>query len=105
MFPPSSWNVYDATIFGQDRTNNLCEAWNRGFSQLISYNHPSVWTLIDALRKETMQTSTAIEQDALGQLPKKRVKRSTKDMRERLINLCRARRDDTKTYSKNSYVA
>ena len=75
----------------------MCEAWNKGFSQLIGYNHASVWTLINALHKETIQTSTAIEQGALGQLPKKRVKRSTKDLKERLINLCRARRDDTKT--------
>ena len=70
-FPSSSWNMYDAIIIVQDMTNNLCEAWNRGFSQLIGYNYPSVWTLINALRKESIQTSTAIEQDALGQPPKK----------------------------------
>ena len=50
-----------------------------------------------SLRKESTQISTAIEQDALGQLSKQRVNRSTKDLKERLINLCYARRDDTKT--------
>ena len=44
-----------------------------------------------------IQTSTTIEQDALGQHSKKRVKRSTKDLKEQLVNLCRARRDDMKT--------
>ena len=39
----------------------------------------------------------AIEQDALGQPPKKRVKRLAKDLEEQLANLCRARRDDMKT--------
>ena len=66
MFPPCSWKLYDATIIGKDRKKNLCEAWNRGLSQLIDCNHPSVWTLIDALRKERIQTSIAIEQYSLG---------------------------------------
>ena len=48
-------------------------------------------------RKDSIQSSTAIEEDALGQPPKKRVKRSTHVLRERLFNLCCARRDNTKS--------
>ena len=49
-----------------------------------------------SLRKESIQISTAIEQEELDHFPKQRVNRSTKDLKERLINWCHARRDDTK---------
>jgi hypothetical protein len=38
-FPPSVWNVRDATLNHGDRTNNICEGWNNQFSNLVSiYN-------------------------------------------------------------------
>ena len=96
QFPPATWNVYNATLAGQDRTNNLCEAWNFGFAQLIGHKHPSVWTLIDGLRKDSILVSTAIEQESMGMPPKKRVKNATRILQERLGNLCKAKRDGTK---------
>ena len=97
VFPPATWNVYCETLSGQDRTNNLCEGWNHGFAQLVGHSHPSVWRLIEALQQECIFASTAIYQDGLGQPPKKRVKRATKDLEERLLNLCRRRRENSKT--------
>ena len=41
--------------------------------------------------------NTAIMQDARGQPPKKRVKRSTKQLQERLLQLCQDRRDGRKS--------
>jgi len=35
-FPPSVWNVRDATLNNGDRTNNVCEGWNNRFSNLVS---------------------------------------------------------------------
>jgi len=35
-FPPSVWNVRDATLNNGDRTNNICEGWNNRFSNLVS---------------------------------------------------------------------
>lgn len=35
LFPPNIWNVYEATLQGQNRTNNQCEGWNNRFSNLI----------------------------------------------------------------------
>jgi hypothetical protein len=29
MFPPAIWNVHDATVNGDARTNNMCEGWNK----------------------------------------------------------------------------
>jgi hypothetical protein len=28
MFPPAIWNVHDATVNGDARTNNMCEGWH-----------------------------------------------------------------------------
>lgn len=28
LFPPVTWNVYDQTRLGGERTNNQCEGWN-----------------------------------------------------------------------------
>ena len=47
LFPNPTWNVYDATLAGDDRTNNLCESWNRTFGTLLRHNHPSVWCAIE----------------------------------------------------------
>jgi len=97
IFPPDTWNVYEVTLNEQDRTNNLCEAWNYGFAQLIEHNHPSVWVLLDGLRKDSILVSTAIEQDAQGQPPRKRLKHATKILKERLLNLCRGHQNGGKT--------
>jgi hypothetical protein len=34
MFPPATWNVHDATVNGDARTNNMCEGWNNYFFNL-----------------------------------------------------------------------
>jgi len=97
QFPPETWNVFDITLNVQDRTNNLCESWNYGFSQLIGHNHPSVWVLLDGLQKDSILVSTALDQDALGQPPRKRVKQATRSLQNTLLNLCKARRDGSKS--------
>jgi hypothetical protein len=45
-FPPSLWNVHDATLADKDRTNNLCESLNCGFASLVGHHHPSLWELV-----------------------------------------------------------
>ncbi|KAF0707046.1 FLYWCH-type domain-containing protein, partial [Aphis craccivora] len=34
IFSPSSWNVHNATLVGEHRTNNMTEGWNNRFSKL-----------------------------------------------------------------------
>ena len=36
-FSPQTWNVHEATLSNQHRTNNMCRSWNNGFEQLA---HP-----------------------------------------------------------------
>ena len=54
LYPPKKWNVFEATISGGHRTNNLCESWNNSFKSLVRCNHPFIWVAIDAIRKDCL---------------------------------------------------
>ena len=97
LFPPQLWNVFDATMRQEDRTNNICEAWNQGFSQLVGHDHPSVFRLLSHIKEDEALTRVHILQEAHGQPPRKRVKRQTKDLQERLQYLCQQRVSGDKT--------
>ena len=97
LFPPNTWNVHDITLAGGDRTNNACEAWNNGFARLVGHDHPSVWNLIIALQRDAVQAMTDMQREALGQPPKKRLRKATVELQRRLESLCVARRDNAKS--------
>ena len=40
LFPPGTWNVYQATLNDDDRTNNFCESWNKAFVRIVGHHHP-----------------------------------------------------------------
>lgn len=105
LFPVDTWNVFDATLMGQSRTNNLCESWNSGFAKTVGHSHPSVWVLIDALRKDAVLAATDILRDAHGQPPKKRINRGTRVLQARLQRICTARRDNVKTIAETLNAA
>lgn len=92
-FPPRTWNVHDATLNDDARTNNLCESWNHGFQQLVGHPHPGVWTMIESLQLDQVLAATALVQHARGQLPPKRVLRATVQLQQRLRTLCCSIRD------------
>jgi len=92
MFPPVLWNVHEATLSGNSRTNNIWESWKNGFSNLVGHSHPSLWVLIGSLQEYESMANTAILQATRGQPPKKRVKRSTFSVQSCLLQLCEERR-------------
>ena len=96
-FAQELWHVHDLTLRNDDRTNNYYEAWNNGFSRIVGHSHPSVWQLIQFLKEDEAQTRMVLLQNAHGQPPAKRVRRVTRDLQERLQNLCRARATGNKT--------
>ena len=57
----------------------------------MGHYHPSVWTLIDAVRQDNAVAETEIAKSHRGQPPKKRVKRATIQLQERLQKICRDR--------------
>ena len=60
MFPPVTWNVFEATLNNQHHTNNECESWNNGFRQLVGHARPSVWTAIEALQQLQQHCNNAV---------------------------------------------
>jgi hypothetical protein len=88
MFPPAIWNVHDATVNGDARTNNMCEGWNKFFN-LVGHAHPSIWRVIEWCQKEETTVRTIIQQDAVGYPPVKRTQQRHVQLLERLQNLCR----------------
>lgn len=51
---PFVWNVYEAAVHGNKRTNNLCEGWNNKTAILIPIHHPA--TCGGSLNKNLYQT-------------------------------------------------
>ena len=74
-YPPHLWNMYDATLAGDDRTNNICESWNHGFNSAVGHRHPSLWRLITHLKEDEAQVRLEILQAARGLPPSKRVRK------------------------------
>ena len=97
LFPPEKWNVYDATVRGEHRTNNQCETWTNAFKFLVGYSHPSIWAAIEALNKDALMVQTILEKDAVGEPLRKKIKRETVKLQSRLQNLCLDFSDGKKT--------
>ncbi|KAF0750483.1 Uncharacterized protein FWK35_00019593 [Aphis craccivora] len=68
MYSPSVWNVIETTLRDGNRTNNQCEGWNHRFSNLLTHNHSSIWTLIKKMCLEIAADETKIAQKELGTL-------------------------------------
>ena len=87
LFPPHLWNVHQATIDNEIRTNNLCETLNFSFHEVVGHDHPIIWKAIQSIRKDQALVSAVLIKDSRGEPPRKRVKRATKEHQQRLKNL------------------
>ena len=91
MFPPAIWNVHDATVNGDARTNNMCEGWNDKFFNLVGHAHLSIWRVFEWCQKEeaTVRTTSIIQQDAVCYPPAKRTQQRHVQLHECLQNICK----------------
>ena len=87
-FAPQTWNIHEATMTDQHRTNNMCESWNNGFKHLVGLSNPSLWTVIECLQKDAALVETEIYNNQQGQPAPKRVRRTTIVHQKRLRTLC-----------------
>ena len=97
LYPPVVWSVHEATLNDSPRTNNVCEGWNNKFLNLVGHYHPSVWKLIQWFQKENATVRTVIQQDAVGNPPKRRVKKGLERLQHRLRTLCEQYNSGNKT--------
>ncbi|CAN8017265.1 unnamed protein product [Ixodes persulcatus] len=87
-FKPELWNVHEATLRDEDRTNNACEGWNNGFRKLVGHAHPSIWRLIECLQQDQALVDTALIKERRGEPPVKRIRKTTKRLQNRLKTIC-----------------
>ena len=97
LFDPAKWNVHDATLQGEPRTNNVSEGFKNKFFSLVGHQHPSIWKLIECLKAETARVTGVLLQLERGIRPKKRTKRVYVELQTRLKNLCEDRVEGRKT--------
>ena len=58
------WNVglHDETLSDSDRTNNVCEKWNKPFALLVGDNHPSVLMAVEAFHTDLAVVEQVLRQ-------------------------------------------
>ena len=86
MLPLANWNVHDATVNGDARTNNMCKGWNNKFFNHVGDAQPSIWRVIEWCEKEEATVHTIIQNDAVGYPPVKRTQQRHVQLQERLQN-------------------
>lgn len=65
-FDVKLWNMYDRVNGDLPRTNNSVEAWHLSFQQTVDCHHPSVYKLVEHLRKEQDHTEILIARFLAG---------------------------------------
>ena len=65
---------------------------------MVGQHHLSTWRAISWMQKEQESVSTLLEQDALGQRHRKKVRSCHVKMQERLRNLCLVRQNQRKSW-------
>ena len=60
--PHQMLNVLDRHDQGSTRTSNALEAFHDSFNVLISCQHPSIWTLLDSLKRQQALTLNTISE-------------------------------------------
>ena len=86
LYPIELWNVHAQVVEDLPRTNNSVEGWHRGFSHLLSANHPTIWKFIDGLKKEQSLNELKLEQFTAGQ-PAAEGKKKYRDTSERIKSI------------------
>ena len=65
----------------------ILRGWNNSFHTLCGDHHPSIWTVIEALRQDEVLATSATLQDKIGERRRKQCRRTQKTFEEHLLNL------------------
>lgn len=88
LFPHEMWNVFNRTLNQQDRTNNHAEAAHRRLQTELSMDHPTIWKLIDGLRKVQANRDFYYEHLVAGHNPPVKLKKY-RDADQRILTIVR----------------
>ena len=97
LYPTELWNMFDITMSNEARTNNVCESFNNTFRQLVGQAHPSIWRAIKCFQMDSIENKSKILLSENGQPPRKKIKRVTEQLQNRLRGLCEDLREGRRT--------
>lgn len=52
VFPIDFWNHFEAAKEGSPKTTNCCEGFHNALNSIFNCSHPSVWFLLEGLKKD-----------------------------------------------------
>lgn len=84
-FEIAIWNQHQNVVNGLARSNNSVEGWHHAFNQILGASHPTIWKLVEDLKKQQVLNSFNIEQLIRGENIQK--KKKYRDLTIRLENL------------------
>ena len=79
--PIELWNQYCPTLLGEPRTTNACEGFHYAFQSLLFGDHPSIWKLMEGIRKDIAVQKKSVIDESSGQKGSKRKKYTTLNKR------------------------
>jgi len=66
IFPIALWNQFDAAGEGIARTTNSVEGWHYSLQSLFMCQHPTMWTFLAGIERDSQMSKTAYLQAATG---------------------------------------
>lgn len=61
MFKLEVWNMLENTTMDLPRTNNSVEGWHTQFAKVVAVNHPTLFKLVQAFKKEQSNSETNLQ--------------------------------------------
>ena len=86
-FPPEWWNLHQAALHNDHRTNNATEGWHNRFNTLVGKRHPTFYLLLREIRKEEADTVAKLQQLNAGQQVKQPRKKIYERVNARLTSI------------------
>jgi hypothetical protein len=65
-YPIRTWNQFDQTMEGRQRTNNRIEAWNAAFHASLGCSRPNMWNLFKQFQVEANKTMSDLSEVEAG---------------------------------------
>lgn len=70
-YDPVLWNLYEAVLQEEDRTNNPAEGWHNRFQTKVGRSHPSFYAFVEELISEQAMTDFTFRELSLHHKVKK----------------------------------
>ena len=88
LFPPAIWSVFNVTIQGGDRTNNICEGFNHSFNAMVGQRPPPFYVALEAIQRDFVLSKRKLLQSQAGTPVVQRVRHDVQMYDRNVTRLC-----------------